>query len=234
MSEVTKSSDLRKFISSDIVKEQIAKALPSICSSERFIRIAMTAITKTPKLAECTQESFITCLLDLAQLGIEADGRRAHLLPYGNKCTLIIDYKGLVELVKRSGDIVTIHADKVCINDDFVVNMGEIEKHVINFKKDRGEVYAYYCYAKMKDGSKQTEVMTVAEVDAIKKRSRASGSGPWVTDYDEMAKKTVFKRLSKWLPMSPDIISKVEEIDNQQFDFEMPAHQDMKVKSDII
>ena len=223
----TKAKEVRQLLSSDVIKNQIAKALPAICKPERFMRIAVTAITKNPKLAECTEASLISCLLDLAQLGIEADGRRAHLIPFFNKkkditeCTLIIDYKGLVELVKRAGEVVTIHADKVCKNDKFEVNLGEITKHQIDYTKDRGEAYAYYAYAKMKDGSLQTEVMTKAEVEKIRQASQGKNATPWTQHFEEMAKKTVFRRLSKWLLMLPEVAQKLKEVEKVEFDFDM-------------
>ena len=220
-----KATQVRSLLSQDNVKLQIAKALPDICKPERFMRIAITAITKNPKLADCTQASLMGCLLDLAQLGIEADGRRAHLIPYKDTCTLIIDYKGLVELVKRGGDVVTIHADKVCKNDDFLVDMGEIKKHKIDYSMPRGDAYAYYAYAKMKDGSMQTEVMTKAEVEKIRDSSRGKTQAPWTQHFDEMGKKTAFRRLSKWLPMLPEIAQTVEKVEKMEFDFEMPKQQ---------
>ena len=235
LQKVDKAAEVRHLLSQDNIKTQIAKALPAICKPERFMRIAVTAITKNPKLAECTQTSLMGCLLDLAQLGIEADGRRAHLIPYGKTCTLIIDYKGLVELVKRGGDVVTIHADKVCKNDDFVVDMGEIKKHQIDYTRDRGEAYAYYAYAKMKDGSLQTEVMTKEEVETIRQSSNGKNSTPWTQHFDEMGKKTAFRRLSKWLPMLPEIAQKVDEVDKMEFDFDMPKKEapDFKTEEDI-
>lgn len=231
MNEVAKKTDLRNFISGDKVKDQITKALPSICTPDRFLRVAMTSITKVPKLLECDQTSFISALLDCASLGIEPDGRRAHLLPYNNRkkniveCQLIIDYKGLVELVMRSGKISTLHADKVCENDSFKFNAGKIDEHVIDFKKPRGKAYAYYAYAEMKDGAKKAEVMTMDEVLGIKSRSKAGEFGPWKTDFDEMAKKTVFKRLSKWLPMNAEEAQIIQTVDEQEFDFEMPTKE---------
>lgn len=216
-----KANAVRELLNRDDIQAQIAKALPAICKPERFMRIAMTAITKNPKLAECTQASLMGCLLDIAQLGIEADGRRAHLIPYGTTCTLIIDYKGLVELVKRSGEVVTIHADKVCKNDDFLVDMGEIKKHSIDYARERGDAYAYYAYAKMKDGSLQTEEMTKSEVEKIRQSSKGKNSSPWTQHFDEMAKKTVFRRLSKWLPMLPEIAQQVDKVEKMEFDFEM-------------
>ena len=193
------------------MQPQFQLALPKHLTAERFTRVAITALTRTPKLQECTPESFMRCLLDLSALGIEPDGRRAHLIPYGKECTLVLDYKGIAELVMRSGLVASIHADKVCENDDFEVNRGTIVCHRIDYKRPRGAAYAYYVLISFKDGSEKSEVMTKDEVEAIRKRSRASGSGPWVTDFDEMGKKTVFRRASKWLPLSPEIRDAMEK-----------------------
>jgi len=211
--------DLKALLNSDKMKAQFAAALPKHLTPERFCRVAITALTRTPKLAECTQESFFKCLLDLSALGIEPDGRRAHLIPYGRECTLILDYKGIAELVMRSGEVSSIHADKVCDADFFAFNLGKVEQHRIDFRNERGEAYAYYCIVRFKDGCEKHEVMSRREVEAVRKRSRASGSGPWVTDFDEMAKKTVFRRVSKWLPLSPEIRDAVAVDDDDREEF---------------
>lgn len=195
---------LKSLLTSDAVKKQIAVALPKHMDADRMSRVALTALLKTPKLAQCSQESFMQCVLSCSQLGIEPDGRLAHLIPYGKDCTLIIDYKGLVALARRSGNVATIHADVVCENDDFVYDSGCIKRHVVDFKKPRGDVYAAYAKVQMKDGTEQCEVLSKDEIEAVRNRSRAKGSGPWVTDWNEMAKKTCFRRLSKWLELSPE------------------------------
>lgn len=217
-------NSLRAILNSDAGREQFANALPKHLSAERFCRVAITALTRTPKLAECTRESFFKCLLDLSAMGLEPDGRRAHLIPYGKECTLIVDYKGLAELVMRSGTVSNIHADKVCENDAFEVDRGKITKHLIDFRKDRGKAYAYYALVRFKDGSEKAEVMTFAEVESIMKRSQGYKSAiqynkghPWLSDFDEMAKKTVFRRCSKWLSLSPEIRDALEK-DGDQID----------------
>jgi recombination protein RecT len=212
-----KPQGLKALINSDAMRAQFALALPKHLTSDRFTRVCLTALTRTPKLQDCTPESFMRCLLDLSAMGLEPDGRRAHLIPYGKECTLILDYKGIAELVMRSGLVASIHADKVCENDDFEVNRGSIVCHRVDYKKPRGESYAYYVLITFKDRSEKSEVMTRDDVDAIRKRSRAGGSGPWITDFDEMAKKTVFRRASKWLPLSPEIRDAFEK-DGDSFD----------------
>jgi recombination protein RecT len=216
--------DIRSLILSDSAKKQFAAALPRHLTPERFTRIALTAINRTPKLMQCTKESLLTCLLDLSQLGLEPDNRKAHLIPYENRklnktiCTLIIDYKGLVELARRSGEISDIHADVVCENDHFEYSFGTegklVHKPAI---KDRGNVTAAYSFVKLKDGSSSYEVMNKEEVDAIRERSKAGNTGPWVTDWKEMAKKTVFRRHSKWLPVSPEFQEAIDK------DYDVPV-----------
>lgn len=210
----TKANDLRSIITGEKMRQQFAAALPQHLTVDRFCRIALTALTRTPKLVECTQESLMRCLLDCSAYGIEPDGRRAHLIPYGNVCTLILDWKGLAELAMRSGIIAKLHADIVCENDVFEYNLGEVVKHEVNFREPRGAMYAAYAMAATKDGPVFVAVLTKEEIDGIRKRSKAGSSGPWVTDYNEMAKKTAFRRLAKWLPLSAEFRDAVEKDDD--------------------
>jgi recombination protein RecT len=206
---------VKGWLTSDFFRQQVALVLPRHVTPERFVRVAISALGRVPKLAQCTPESVMKCMMTCSELGIEPDGRRAHLIPYKDQCTLILDYKGLVELAKRSGDVSSIFAQTVCDNDFFEYNTGEVT-HKIDFKKDRGTMYAVYCVVLFKDGGKHTEVMTKAEIDRIRQRSRASGNGPWVTDYDEMAKKTVFRRASKWVVLSPEIQDALDKEDDSK------------------
>ena len=210
----TKTSELKALLTGDKMREQFAAALPKHLTAERFCRVAITALSRTPKLAECTQESFFRCLLDLSAYGIEPDGRRAHLIPYGNQCTLILDWKGLAELAMRSGLIAKLHADIVCENDVFDYNLGEIVQHKIDFSKPRGAMYAAYAMAVTKDGPVFVAVLNKDEIDAIRRRSKSGSSGPWQTDYNEMAKKTAFRRLAKWLPLSAEFRDAVDKDDD--------------------
>lgn len=210
--ELTKEEKgtIRSLIESNAFKNAVASALPAHLRPDRFVRVAITALTRVPKLAECDKTSFLNCMMQLSQFGLEPDGRNAHLIPFWNskrnvmECQLIIDYKGLVDLAMRSGKIAYIHADKVCANDAFEYDKGVVKKHEVNFKEPRGDAYAYYALCRFKDGTEKCEAMTKDEVTKIRHRSKAANNGPWVTDFDEMGKKTVFRRLSKWLQLSPE------------------------------
>lgn len=221
--EAPKPLTIRDRLQSAEFKAAVSQALPKHITPERQIRTFLTAITRTPKLAQCDQASFFKSCMDLTALGLEADGRRAHLIPYGTTCTLVIDYKGLVELAMRSGALSNIHADVVRENDVFEYDRGELKAHKIDFRKPRGEVFAVYAIARFKDGGEKCEVMGKDEVELIRKRSPGGKSGAWVSDWTEMAKKTVFRRLSKWLPLSPEFRDALEIEDAQTPISEPPA-----------
>lgn len=204
---------IQQWLADPVMVEQFARALPQHMRAEMFARAALTALTRVPKLAQCTPESFMKCLFDCASYGLIPDGRRAHLIPYKDQCTLIVDYKGMVELVRRSGDVLTIHADVVCDNDEFEFDLGVIRHHRINYKHPRGKPYAAYAMVTLRDGGTQCVVLTRDEIETIRSRSRAGKDGPWVTDWNEMAKKTAFRRLCKWLTLSPEIVDVITKDD---------------------
>lgn len=220
---VTKQNKTAK----DLIKDyqpEFRKLLPKGTPSELFTRTALT-IMNNPKLQECTTQSVINCLLKLAPSGLTPDGYNAHLIPYGKECTLIIDYKGLIKLGKKHGGIQTWQGYKICANDEFSWNDG-IMKHSIDVKKPRGEAIAYYSKVVYKDGSVDCdEPMTRDEIDKIRKRSKASGSGPWVTDYDEMAKKTVVRRHSKRIDISPEYMQALAADDDKLPEMEIPRNE---------
>lgn len=219
----TQKTTLKGMLCGEQMQQQFKSALPRHLSTERFVRVAITALSRTPLLQECTPESFFKCLLDLSAAGLEPDGRRAHLIPFRNKktgtveCTLIIDYKGLIELVRRSGDVQRIHADVVCENDTFRHSLGEVVEHTYDLRKDRGKAYAAYAQVEFKTGGMQAAILSRSDIEAIRKRSKAGSSGPWVTDWNEMAKKTAFRNLSKWLTLSPEVADAIASAESTEF-----------------
>jgi len=189
------------------MQKQMQMALPRGMDADRILRIAMTALRQTPKLGACTPASFIGALFQSAQLGLEPSNGlgQAYLVPYGQNVTFVIGFKGLIELARRSGQISELYAYPVYAADVFHYTLG-LNRNVEHIPDD-GEpsdkdLVAVYAVARFKDGGTDFEVMTRGQVDAIRKRSKASGNGPWVTDYAEMARKTVLKRLCKRLPLA--------------------------------
>lgn len=188
-------------------KGAIAAVLPQHLTVDRQLRLALMTAGNNKALLECTPVSILQCVVTASQLGLEPGGPLGHayLVPYKDTATFIIGYRGLVELVLRTGKVSSFSAHVVYERDTFSVELGTvgcITHRPYTGADDPGQMIAVYAVAKFNDGSTQFDVMTKAQVDLVRKRSRASASGPWVTDYAEMAKKTVARRLCKYLPMS--------------------------------
>jgi recombination protein RecT len=193
----------------DALKPQLAAALPKHMTADRMMRIVMTTVQRTPAILECSNVSVFGCILQAAQLGLEPDGilGQAYLIPYGKTCTLIPGYKGLIKLARNSGELATIYAKIVHANDAFkyAYGLADVLEHVPCLDEDPGDATHAYAVARLKDGSVQFDVMSVVEIEKIRQRSRAGNNGPWVTDWEEMAKKTVLRRLCKMLPASVEL-----------------------------
>lgn len=201
------------------MEKEIAKALPSVITPERFTRITLSALSSNPDLQQCTPQSFLGAMMTAAQLGVEPNTPlgQAYLLPYRNKgtleCQFQIGYRGLMDLAYRSGEISVIQAHTVYENDEFSYEFGLDPK--LNHKpaiKDRGEPIAFYAMFKTKDGGYGFEVMSVEDVRAhAKKFSKSYNSpySPWSTNFEEMAKKTVLKRVIKYAPLKSDFAKQV-------------------------
>jgi recombination protein RecT len=206
MALVQKKRTVADLINSDKTRLEIAKVLPKHLTPERMCRVALTATMRNPALLECSPASLMNALLTCSQAGLEPDGRLAHLIPYGQIVQVIFDYKGLVTLALRNG-AESVYGDKVCEFDLFEAYVQDgIKKlnHRPNWAKPRGTPICYYAVCK-RSGEVDWEVMTTVEVQDIRQRSRAKDKGPWVTDFDEMAKKTVLRRMSKRWDLLPEI-----------------------------
>ncbi len=222
---IQQAGNMGDVLSGAAFRKQLANVLPKHLDADRFVRIAILATTRTPKLRECTQASLMQCLIDLTQLGLEPDGRRAHLIPYGQVCTLVIDYKGLMDLARRSGEVLDIQCD-VVYEKEFETGRFEFERgsnaklvHRPMLTGERGEVIGAYSYVTMKGGTNAAHFMRTDEIEKIRKRSKAANNGPWVTDTNEMRKKTVFRQHSKTLPFSSSLQDKIEMDDQYLYDF---------------
>jgi recombination protein RecT len=211
-------------------KDSIAKALPRHLSAERLLRVAQTACTTTPELLKCYTPSLVGAIIQCATMGLEPNTvlGHAYLVPFWNSkkkrkdAQVIIGYKGLVDLARRSGQIISVAAHAVYEPDEFDFQYGLEEK--LNHRPargDRGEIVAFYAVAKMKEGGHAFEVMWREEVDTIRDSSqnayRDDGKGgripnkasPWWDHYESMGRKTVLRRLSKYLPLSVEFATAI-------------------------
>jgi recombination protein RecT len=205
------------------LKPQMVKALPKHVTADRLVRVALNELRANKKLAECNQHSLMKCLMVSSALGLEP-GLLGHVyfVPYKTEATVIIGYKGMIDLALRSGKVTNIEARSIYENDEYSIDLGTqstiTHKPVIG--KDRGSPVAYYAIAKFADGSYQFEVMTIHEIIKIRDKSMGKNAAPWVDHFDEMAKKTVIRRMFKYLPVSIEIQNAVtldesEEIGKQ-------------------
>lgn len=195
---------------------EIKKALPSVITPERFTRIVLSALSTSPKLADTTPSSFLGAMMTAAQLGVEPNTPlgQAYLIPYFNakknqlECQFQLGYKGLIDLAYRSGEISVIQAQVVYANDEFTFSFGlEPELKHVPAKSSRGEPIFVYAMFRTKDDGYGFDVMSMDDIRAhARKYSKSFSSGPWQTNFEEMAKKTVLKKILKYAPLKSDFV----------------------------
>jgi recombination protein RecT len=206
-------------------KTAIGSRLPAHMAhlADRITKIAIMSAIKNPAILECKRESVIMSIMQAAELGLEPGGAlgEGYLVPYSVKgvktCQFIPGYRGLISLARRSGQIVSIEAHLVREGDEFDFELGLAPKlvHKPNLSEPTSKnIRAAYAVARLVGGGVQYEMMLKAEVDAIRARSKSGDFGPWSTDYGEMARKTVVRRLFKYLPVSVEM-TKALELDNE-------------------
>ena len=199
-----------------ILEPEIKKALPSVITPERFTRMVLSALSVNPKLGACTPKSFLGAMMSAAQLGLEPNTPlgQAYLIPYKNKgvdeVQFQIGYKGLIDLAYRSGEVEVVQSQIVYANDEFECEYGlEPKLKHIPASGDRGEPVSVYAMFRTKSGGYGFEVMSMDDIRAhAKKYSQSYGSSysPWSTSFEEMAKKTVLKRVLKYAPMKSEFV----------------------------
>lgn len=200
---------------------EIKKALPSVLTPERFTRIVLSALSTNPKLQETTPESFLGAMMTAAQLGMEPNTPlgQAYLLPYYNskkrclECQFQLGYKGLIDLAYRSGEVSTIQAHVVYEHDKFSYAYGlEPQLEHVPAMGDRGSPTHVYAVFRTKDGGYSFGVMSIDDVRRHAQRySKSFENGPWQTNFEEMAKKTVLKRILKYAPLKSDFVRGVSQ-----------------------
>lgn len=202
-------------------KGALLAVLPQHMTPDRMLKTALGAIRTTPALKDCTVASLFGALVQAASLGLEPNTvlGHAYLVPFYNgresrrDVQLIVGYRGLIDLARRSGQIVSIAAWAVREADTFDVVLGTDARieHRPHLGDDRGEIVAFYAVAHLKEGGVAFEVMSKAEVDRVAAGTQSKGkSGPWRDHYEEMGRKTVIRRLSKYLPLSIELATAVD------------------------
>lgn len=211
---------LRAYLNDARVKTQLGEVLPAYLKADRLVKIVVAAAQHNPTLLQCSRESILLSVMEAGQLGLEAGSPigHAYLVPFRNRktnkyeATLIIGYRGLIELARRSGEVASVEARVVHERDEFECAFGLTPKlvHRPYLNGDPGPMKLAYAVIRIKgtDNEPIVEIMSKSDIEAIRKRSRASDSGPWVTDYEQMARKTVLRRAMHYAPM-PTVMAEV-------------------------
>ena len=257
MTTQTKETQLAKIQNLQTLFEQkkgaLSSVLPKHLTSERVIKIALSAISRNPLLLECTQMSILHAVMFSCQYGLEIGGplRHAHLVPFFNskikrrEAIFIPGYEGIAHLVRKSEKIINVHPYVVHANDKFSMKIGteaEIE-HIPAITGELGEIIGYYSLATWVTGQRDFEFMTKAQVDKIKDQAMANKAnkdvGPWIEHEEQMGRKTVLKRHCHYLPLTKEAASAVEydnriEVGNPFEDlldipgYEVPPEEDLE------
>jgi len=183
------------------VTKQLQLALPNQLDASRFVRLLLTECRQNPALFACSPESFMAAMFDMAAVGLEPGPLgHAYLVPFKREITLILGYKGLIELAYRTEMIDFIAAVTVHEGEPFRVLRGDrmtIEHEELGQFADAPAV-AYYAIAFPKGGGHPvSDVMWPGDIERIRKRAPSAGasSSPWKSDFEAMAQKTVLRRL---------------------------------------
>lgn len=195
-------------------------------SFEREAGFAIQVLTSNDyamKIAKENRTSVVNAVTNVAAIGLSLNPakKQAYLVPRDGKICLDVSYIGLVELAIQSGSVRWVKAEIVRLGDGFrLVGFDKPPEHSFNpFSRERGEPVGAYVVAKTADGDYLTDVMSTDEINAIRDRSSAwkawvekKRSCPWVTDWTEMAKKTVVKRASKMWPKTDRLDSAIHHL----------------------
>lgn len=203
----------------DVLRRQLASVpeisqnLPSTISPDKFRNVVITAANMNEDLLKADRKSLIGACVKCAADGLVPDGREAALVLFSGKVQYMPMIGGLLKRARNSGEIASIVVQVVHEQDSFVWRPSDAEQPVTHevpgLTEDRGQPIGAYAICRLKDGSVVAEVMSRAEIEKVRNISRSKGAGPWATWWDQMARKTVFRRLSKYLPMDaapPDAI----------------------------
>jgi recombination protein RecT len=224
-----KQYTLDQWLSSDKLKRPLENIIGNKEGVTRFCQIALSTAKRQPKLAECHVNSVLECLMKLAQVNLPPDAYHAHLVPFWNnkakpprlEAQLIIDYKGLVTVIRRNPQITVVKGGVVYQKDGFTYIEGSarVFEHRPSYAlpgKDNA-ILGAYSFVKLADGDWEVDFLPTWKIELARARSRARDSGPWVSDYDEMCMKTALRHHSKTLPLLPEEREAVT-LDDDQFE----------------
>lgn len=212
-----KPTTTAEWLLSNQFKKGLMEILPKNLTPDRICRIALTELRKNPRLQECSAQSFLGAVINATVLGLEIGDVLGHvyLIPRKGMCQMHLGYKGMIELAKRAGVLVT--SNLVYPGDEFYAEYGNEErlKHIIKSHHNTNYI-SVYAYIRTKDDKFKMEIMTPEDINRIRNRSPSGNKpdSPWVNDFNAMAKKTVVRQLFKYMPISNEL-TKAVALDEQ-------------------
>lgn len=199
--------------------------LPKDIGAEQFRAALFLELSGRPELQDCSQDSLRDCVIKSATYGL-LPGRDCHFLPFKNKggggrktATYVPNYFGIILALERTGKIRRAFAHPVHEGDVWEFDLfldRPVHKPATTLGKKPGKELFYYGAIMFKDGTCAFEVLTLEDLDAIKKRAPAHESGPWVTDRVMMCRKSAIKRVSKYVKLTPEQRGLLEEDDERE------------------
>ena len=239
---------LKEMLMSIEFESEVSIRLPATMDAPRFIHVFFDAARKDPKLQACTLASWANCVFDAAAMGLAPDARGAiYLVPRGRDLTLVIGYRGFIDLLYESGVVEKIFAKTVLKGEAFTWRQavgGGHEAYIDHGPAPdgkTGEAVTYYAAAILAETQQvMFEIMTVAEGKTIQAQATSQNSPAWKNNFDEMAKKTVLRRLMKPLPTrrgsAAENLATIQEYDNMDFRGEGSGEPSAveKLKEDIL
>ena len=176
-------------------------------------------------------------IINVAAIGITLNpaSKLAYLVPRDGMVCLDISYMGLLHLAQSSGSIKWGQCKLVCANDTYESKgLDKAPTHKYNAFGDRGEVVGGYCTVKTPDGDYLTEEMSLAEIKAVEATSKAK-NGPWKNFWEEMARKTIVKRASKYWPKAQRLDNAIHLLNDDEGMHQEPVmayHSEEQIRED--
>jgi recombination protein RecT len=191
-------------------KDRFAAILPRSITVGELFQLGLVAMGRDSKLLACTPQSIIRSLIVAGRLGLDPTGigGQAWIVPFKQTATLLVGYKGLLDLARRTGIVVGVEAHVVHERDVFQFRYGSDPdvRHEPVLTGETGPMLGAYAILRLRgDAVPMMEYMTKAEIDKIRDRSKTGKEGPWQTDYEQMARKTTLRRILNYAPSSTEL-----------------------------
>lgn len=195
--EITKLDEFKGLLNSQTIRAQVKKCFGD--NAGAFLSSMMDLYSNDTYLQTCAPQDVVSeCIKAAAlKLPIVKSLGFAYVVPYKNKPTFTIGYKGLIQLAQRTGQYKCINADSVYEGElkGFNKLSGEID---LTGEKISDKVIGYFGYIRLTSGFEKVLYMTKEEVEAWARKYSPSYNSkytPWQTEFDKMAQKTVLRRL---------------------------------------